>query len=153
MYILEKIEVKLEVDYLKDKEYWNSITDKVIYTGPIDAFFEYKFGELEYKTTKFEHKRIECDNYQGIAMMNYTDKDVPFTRCVEHKHFEETENSLLSKVGMRMSREVGDFLQHVSSQIFSNNIRNTVDSEPCFIQTYTTNGSTEFLLKDRKSVV
>ena len=88
--LLEKIEVKLEVDYLKDKKYWNSITDKVIYTGPIDAFFEYEFGELEYKTTKFEHKRIECDNYQGIAMMNYTDKDVPFTRCIEHKHFEET---------------------------------------------------------------
>ena len=87
--LLEGIEVKLEVDYLKDKEYWNSITNKVIYTGPIDAFFNYNFGELEYKTTKFVHKKIESDNYQGVVMMNYTDKDISFTRCIEHKHFED----------------------------------------------------------------
>lgn len=88
--LLDGIEVKLNIDYLKDKEYWNSIADKVIYTGPIDAYFNYQFGELEYKTTKFAHSKINTDNYQGVAMMNYTDIDVPFTRTIEHKHFEFT---------------------------------------------------------------
>jgi UDP-galactopyranose mutase len=90
--LLEGVEVKLEVDYLQNKNYWNSTSDKVIYTGPVDAFFSYRFGELEYKTTKFYHKIVESDNYQGVAMMNYTDKDVPFTRCIEHKHFEDTKS-------------------------------------------------------------
>jgi len=86
--LLKGIEVKLEVDYLKDKEYWNNQAEKIIYTGPIDAYFNYQFGELEYKTTKFEHKKLETDNFQGVAMMNYTDKEILYTRCVEHKHFE-----------------------------------------------------------------
>ena len=88
--LLQNIEVKLEVDYLKDKEYWNSQSKRVIYTGPIDAYFDYQFGELEYKTTEFDHKRIESDNFQGIAMMNFTDIEVPYTRCIEHKHFENS---------------------------------------------------------------
>lgn len=86
--LLEGIEVKTQIDYLKDKMYWNSLADKVIYTGPIDAFYDYRFGELEYKTTRFEHKRIETDNFQGVAMMNYTDIETPYTRTIEHKHFE-----------------------------------------------------------------
>jgi UDP-galactopyranose mutase len=86
--LLEGIEVKTQIDYLKDKGYWNSLTDKVIYTGPIDEFYDYRFGELEYKTTRFEHKRIETDNFQGVAMMNYTDIETPYTRTIEHKHFE-----------------------------------------------------------------
>jgi len=88
--LLQDIEVKLEVDYLKDKEYWNSQSKRVIYTGPIDAYFDYQFGELEYKTTEFDHKRIKSDNFQGIAMMNFTDIEVPYTRCIEHKHFENS---------------------------------------------------------------
>ena len=87
--LLNEIEVKLEVDYLKNKDYWNSTANKVIYTGPIDAYFNYQFGELEYKTLEFEHKKIYTSNYQGVAMMNYTDISVPFTRCIEHKHFED----------------------------------------------------------------
>jgi len=87
--LLEGIDVKLETDFFKDElpEY-----KKVIYTGPIDRYFDYKFGELEYKTTKFEHKKIDTDNYQGVVMMNYTDKDIPFTRTIEHKHFENIES-------------------------------------------------------------
>jgi UDP-galactopyranose mutase len=88
--LLDGIEVKLEIDYLQNKEYWNSQAKKVIYTGPIDAFYDYQFGELEYKTTKFDHKKLNTDNFQGIAMMNYTDEDTPYTRCIEHKHFENT---------------------------------------------------------------
>lgn len=87
--LLEGIDIKLEVDYLKDKNYWDNQAKKIIYTGPIDAYFDYRFGELEYKTTRFEHKKLNTDNFQGIAMMNYTDEDIPHTRCIEHKHFED----------------------------------------------------------------
>jgi len=86
--LLEGIEVKLGVDYLNDKEYWNNQAEKIIYTGPIDAYYDYKFGELEYKTTKFEHTKLDIDNYQGTAVMNFTDINVPYTRIIEHKHFE-----------------------------------------------------------------
>jgi UDP-galactopyranose mutase len=86
--LLDGIEVKLEVDYLQDKKYWDNLAKKVIYTGPIDAFYDYQFGELEYKTTKFDHKKLNTDNFQGTAMMNYTDDETPHTRCIEHKHFE-----------------------------------------------------------------
>jgi UDP-galactopyranose mutase len=86
--LLNGIEVKTNTDYLKDREYWNSISNKVIYTGPIDAYFEYRFGQLEYKSTRFDHKKIDTDNYQGTSMMNYTDINVPYTRTIEHKHFE-----------------------------------------------------------------
>lgn len=83
--LLDGIEVKLGVDYFKDKLPEH---DKVIYTGPIDKFFDYKYGELEYKTTKFEHKHLPVENYQGVAVINYTDIDIPYTRILEHKHFE-----------------------------------------------------------------
>lgn len=92
--LLEGIEVKLNQDYLKEKDYWNSLSEKVIFTGPIDAFFDFKFGPLEYKTTSFEHKRIETDNFQGIAMMNFTSDDVEWTRIIEHKHFEDTNSDV-----------------------------------------------------------
>jgi UDP-galactopyranose mutase len=84
--LLEGIDVRLNCDYFKDTlpEF-----DKVIYTGPIDKFFDYKFGELEYKTTRFDHIKINKENYQGSAIMNYTDKDTEYTRTIEHKHFEK----------------------------------------------------------------
>lgn len=88
--ILNGIELKLNVDYLKDKDYYDSISKRIIYTGPIDRFFEYKYGVLEYKTLKFEHKLYNIENYQGNPIINYTDSDVPYTRVVEHKHFEDS---------------------------------------------------------------
>ena len=87
--LLEGIDVKLETDFFTSELPKHK---KVIYTGPIDRYFDYKFGELEYKTTKFEHKKIDTDNYQGVVMMNYTDKEIPFTRTIEHKHFENIES-------------------------------------------------------------
>ena len=86
--LLEGIDVKLNTNYLENKEHWNSLAKKVIYTGPVDAYFEYQFGELEYKTTHFEHFEMYRNNYQGTAVMNYTDSETPFTRIIEHKHFE-----------------------------------------------------------------
>lgn len=90
--LLEGIEIKLGIDYLSEKNYYDSISNNIIYTGPIDAYFDYEFGELEYKTTKFEHMKKDINNYQGISMMNFTDKDIDYTRIIEHKHFEETSN-------------------------------------------------------------
>ena len=91
--LLKDIEVKLNTDYLKNKEHWNAQSNKVIYTGPIDAYFNYQFGELEYKTTEFKHNELKIDNYQGVAMVNYTDVDTPYTRIIEHKHFDPIESN------------------------------------------------------------
>jgi len=87
--LLDGIDVRLDTDYFGSNL---PNHNKVIYTGPIDRYFDYKFGELEYKTTRFEHKKIDTDNYQGVVMMNYTDKEIPFTRTIEHKHFENVES-------------------------------------------------------------
>lgn len=87
--LLEGIDVKLETDFFTSELPKHK---KIIYTGPIDRYFDYKFGELEYKTTRFEHKKLDTDNYQGVVMMNYTDKEIPFTRTIEHKHFEKVES-------------------------------------------------------------
>lgn len=86
--MIEGIDVKLNIDYLKDKEKWNNIADKVVYTGAIDAYFNYKFGVLEYRSVRFEEEILDCENYQGNAVVNYTDREIPYTRIIEHKHFE-----------------------------------------------------------------
>lgn len=86
--LLEGIEVRLEEDYLSKKDYWNSIAETIIYTGPIDAFFEYRLGVLEYRSVRFETEVLDIDNYQGNAVVNYTDAETPYTRIIEHKHFE-----------------------------------------------------------------
>ena len=83
--LLDGIDVKLGLDYFKDELPEHK---KVIYTGPIDKFFNYKYGQLEYKTTRFEHFKFDTDNHQGCAVMNYTDSDTTYTRTIEHKHFE-----------------------------------------------------------------
>jgi UDP-galactopyranose mutase len=92
--LLAGIEVRLGVDFLESKNEFSLIAESVIYTGPIDEFFEYQFGELEYKSTLFEHQRIQTDNFQGTAMMNFTDLETPFTRIVEHKHLESSQSTV-----------------------------------------------------------
>jgi UDP-galactopyranose mutase len=92
--LLDGIEIRLGVDYLADKDIWNNKSKKIIYTGPIDAYYDYKFGELEYKTTRFEHEKLNLSNYQGIALMNYTNIEVPYTRIIEHKHFEMVDSDV-----------------------------------------------------------
>ena len=86
--LLEGIEVKLGVDYFDDKEAYDAMADKVIYTGPIDAYFDYKLGTLEYRSVRFETETLDIPNYQGNAAVNYTDSDSPYTRIIEHKWFE-----------------------------------------------------------------
>jgi UDP-galactopyranose mutase len=88
--LLSGIDIKLNTDFFKNKTDLMSKCKKVIYTGPIDKFYDYKFGYLEYKTTRFEHKKINSSNFQGTPVMNFTDVDVPYTRIIEHKHFENS---------------------------------------------------------------
>jgi UDP-galactopyranose mutase len=86
--LLSGIEVRLNTDYFYNRDYFNDIAKKVIYTGPIDRFYSYMHGKLEYRSLRFETVKLNMPDYQGVAGMNYTDEEVPFTRIVEHKHFE-----------------------------------------------------------------
>ena len=76
------------VDYLDDRAHWDAQAEKVVFTGPIDAFFGYQLGKLQYRTVRFETEVLDTDNYQGVAVVNYTDRETPYTRIIEHKHFE-----------------------------------------------------------------
>ena len=86
--LLEGIEVRLNEDYLEDKEKWNAMAEKVVYTGAIDAYFDYALGNLEYRSVRFENEILDMPNFQGNAAVNYTDKETPWTRIIEHKWFE-----------------------------------------------------------------
>ena len=86
--MLEGIEVKLKSDYIKNREKYNKLAKKIIYTGAIDEFYDYKLGKLEYRSLKFETKTMDMENFQGNAVVNYTGHEVDYTRVIEHKHFE-----------------------------------------------------------------
>lgn len=86
--MLEGIEVRLNVDYLENKEELDKLAEKVIYTGPIDAYFDYNLGTLEYRSVRFENEILDKPNFQGNAAVNYTDRETPWTRIIEHKWFE-----------------------------------------------------------------
>ena len=86
--MLKGIEVQVGVDYLSDKNTLNALADVVVYSGQIDAYFDYALGVLEYRMVRFEQEVLNCENYQGNAVVNYTDQMVPYTRVIEHKHFE-----------------------------------------------------------------
>lgn len=86
--MLRGVEMKLGVDYLADKEKWDSMAEHVIYTGPIDSYFHYDLGPLEYRSVRFETEVLDKPNFQGNAAVNYTDRETPWTRIIEHKWFE-----------------------------------------------------------------
>ncbi|MBR2502618.1 MAG: UDP-galactopyranose mutase [Oscillospiraceae bacterium] len=81
-------EIMLGTDYLADKEKYDAMADKIVYTGPVDAYFDYKLGTLQYRSVRFETELLDMENYQGNAVVNYTDYETPYTRIIEHKHFE-----------------------------------------------------------------
>lgn len=85
--MLEGIEVRLNTDYLSEREHWDSLAERVIYTGPIDAFFNHSLGPLAYRSVRFETELLDVPNYQGNAVVNYTDRETPWTRIIEHKWF------------------------------------------------------------------
>ena len=96
--LLDGIDVQLNEDYLEDRAKWDALADKVVYTGAIDAFFNYSLGNLEYRSVRFENEVLDIPNFQGNAAVNYTDRETPWTRIIEHKWFEfgkdENENDL-----------------------------------------------------------
>ena len=102
--LLEGVETKVNTDYFEKREHWNSIAEKIVFTGKIDKYFDYQFGKLEYRTVKFEEETLDEANYQGNAVVNYTESNIPYTRIIEHKHFEkfgqevyETNQTVISK--------------------------------------------------------
>ena len=105
--LLEGVETKTNVDFFADRQYWESIADKIVYTGAIDEYFDYKLGKLEWRTVSFEEEILDTPNYQGNAVMNYTEAEVPYTRIIEHKHFE------------MFGQEVYDCLKTVISREYS----------------------------------
>ena len=86
--LLDGVEVRLGIDYNEQREAYQRLAKTVVYTGPIDAYFHYSLGQLEYRGLRFETERLEEENRQGVAVMNYTEREVPYTRSIEHKHFE-----------------------------------------------------------------
>jgi UDP-galactopyranose mutase len=86
--MLEGVELKLGVDYLAEKSAWDRMAKAVVYTGPIDRYFAYRFGPLQYRSIRFETEVLDTPNFQGNAVVNYTDRETPWTRIIEHKHFE-----------------------------------------------------------------
>lgn len=86
--LLNGIDTETGADFNQDKEKWEKTANKIIYTGPIDEYFDYELGRLEYRGLRFVTERLEEENHQGVAVMNYTDRETPYTRIIEHKHFE-----------------------------------------------------------------
>ncbi|MDM5057440.1 UDP-galactopyranose mutase [Aeromonas rivipollensis] len=97
--MLEGIDIKLGVDYFSKREYYRSLAENIIYTGPVDEYFNYCYGQLEYRSLRFEHERFDMDNYQGNAVVNYTEAEIPFTRIIEHKHFDtaDTPHTIITR--------------------------------------------------------
>ncbi len=85
--LLEDIAVQLNTDYLENRKYWNGQAETIVYTGPVDAYFDYVLGALQYRSVRFDTEVLDMPNYQGNAVVNYTDAETPYTRIIEHKHF------------------------------------------------------------------
>ena len=86
--LLEGVDTKINVDFFENRSFWEGIADKIVFTGKIDEFFNYQFGKLNYRTVRFETEVLDSPNYQGNAVVNYTEREIPYTRVIEHKHFE-----------------------------------------------------------------
>lgn len=103
--LLNGVDTITNVDFFADREYWERKADKIVYTGQLDEYFNYTLGKLNYRTVRFEHETIDTPNYQGNAVVNYTSADVPWTRIIEHKHFELFGNDVYSIPQTVISRE------------------------------------------------
>ena len=102
---MKGVETRTNVDFFKNREHWESIADKIVFTGKIDEYYNYRFGNLEYRTIKFQEEIHNTPNYQGNAVINYTDKEVPYTRIIEHKHFEMFGNEVFKNAKTIITKE------------------------------------------------
>lgn len=103
--LLEGIETRLNCNFFDNRSELEGLADKIVYTGPIDEYFNFVFGQLEYRTVCFETESLTCPNFQGNAVVNYTDRDIPYTRIIEHKHFEMFGNDVYSLPMTVISKE------------------------------------------------
>ena len=103
--LLNGVEVRTGVDFFSDREYWSGVADRIVFTGKIDEFYDCCFGKLEYRTVRFEEELLDMPNYQGNAVVNYTDREVPYTRIIEHKHFENFGQDVYNLPKTVISRE------------------------------------------------
>lgn len=103
--MLSGADIQLNTDYFSDKEYFDSCAEKIIFTGPIDRYFDYCLGELEYRSLRFETESMPVQNYQGNAVINYTEAEIPYTRIIEHKHFEPDNKECLEQETTIITRE------------------------------------------------
>ena len=103
--LLEGVDVLTNVDFFDDRQHWEQIADKILYTGKLDEYYDYRFGKLEYRTVRFEEEILDMPNFQGNAVMNFTDAEVPYTRIIEHKHFEMFGNDVYKCPKTVISRE------------------------------------------------
>lgn len=86
--LLDGIETKIDTDFFENRSYWEGVAEKIVFTGKIDEYYDYRFGKLNYRTVRFGQEILDTPNYQGNAVVNYTEREVPYTRVIEHKHFE-----------------------------------------------------------------
>ena len=103
--LLNGVECKTGTDFFENRSYWESVAEKIVYTGPIDEYFGYRYGQLEWRTVRFEQETLETPNYQGNAVINYTEREIPYTRIIEHKHFESSGPAVQSNPHTVISRE------------------------------------------------
>jgi UDP-galactopyranose mutase len=103
--LLEGVETRTGVDFFEGRAEWEALADRVVFTGKIDEYYGYRFGKLEYRTVRFEEELIERPNYQGCAVVNYTDRETPYTRVIEHKHFESFGQAVYDTPRTIISRE------------------------------------------------
>ena len=103
--LLEGVETRTGVDFFSDRAYWETVADKIVFTGQLDEFYDYRHGKLEFRTVSFERQTLDSPNYQGNAVVNYTEAEVPYTRIIEHKHFEMFGNEIYDVAKTVISRE------------------------------------------------
>ena len=103
--LLKGVDTLVNTDFFADREKWESMADKIVFTGKIDEYYDYRFGKLEYRTVRFETETIDAANYQGNAVINYTDRETPYTRVIEHKHFESFGTAVYDNPKTVISRE------------------------------------------------
>lgn len=103
--LLDGVDTLVDTDFFADREKWENIADKIVFTGKVDEYYNYRFGKLDYRTVRFETETIDTANYQGNAVINYTDRETPYTRVIEHKHFESFGQSVYDNPKTVISRE------------------------------------------------
>lgn len=105
--LLSKVEVRVSTDFFENEEFFKNLAEKIIYTGPLDQFFHYSLGRLSYRSIRFETKILDKKDYQGVAVMNFTDRETPYTRVIEHKHFDRFNTSDKTVISFEYSSESG----------------------------------------------